>query len=975
MRTWMLGAIALSAACGKLAVTEYEPHTGIITGTVLFQSSGASTGDACTPVAAGGNAVILLFREDDPPPPEGTGSPVNFIVVPESRLFREGSQGGGLFAAPFVIPTVPSGRYTVRGFLDADKDFRPTIDLLAQPTAGDVGGAHVDPTTREILTVEVAQDRVTPQVTVTLALPIPAERPAFAITSTPGFTVPFAAPETLVIEAHAIDTTDIHMSPACTRFLVSYVDENGDGVPDDQNGDHLPDVYPRVVLRQRGRTADQTSILIPAIINPLPFLDALSTAPYVPTSTLELIIPPVAVERGATDTLLPAIPPGEYETIVISGTGQTWQVPNDLARLQPDDPPDPTQAQIVTMSEGSALPAGAISGTVRTAADAQGDVDVIAFDATDPPPPAGSGRPRGFTTVPRGALAMNGAEREGSFAIRGLPDGVYLVIGILDADGDLSPLADLFSQPSAGDVGGRAPSPVTVSGGDTGGVVVELASPFPFDRPAFSHSAGVIPRTGFPAIIETDAHAIDALGITLESARVPVALAGTDLEGDNLPDLYPRVILTQIASEGDARIAPDTGVIIPGIVDPLPYLAALGGGTPFVPADHLRIILPPVALAGTERLSPPPAGRYRVNVLSASGQTWSVPNALDLALGRAGGPREDPTQSAIVTIDDTPVPGGAITGTVRLLVAEPAGDYQVVVFAFASDRPPPPLGAGRPVATAVVSKAQFSGGVAAYALGGLATGTYQVRAFLDSNDDFVPWFDTMNQPDGGDVGGGYLDLATGALKDLDVNALGAPLANKEVSIVDALVLPTDRPSFWIPTPLPVLDPSAGPVSVSVNALRETTDIVTTNGIFPIQWVDLDRDGVGDDINGDGNPDVYPIVIAELLDPEDPDHLALSPDGVRIPGIINPGQFAPLGFPANDPLQVEAVVPATTATVVFPPQAVRAAAPGTPIIPPNGLYRITLINPAGQTWTLPNELVRAAGTPFTNTQGGYLTVRD
>jgi hypothetical protein len=351
-----------------------------------------------------------------------------------------------------------------------------------------------------------------------------------------------------------------------------------------------------------------------------------------------------------------------------------------------------------------------------------------------------------------------------------------------------------------------------------------------------------------------------------------------------------------------------------------------------------------------------------------------VPNELDLVLGRDGTPLSDATLAAYVTIEDTPVPQGAITGNVRLLAPAPAGDYQVVVLAFARDRPPPPLGAGRPVGIDVVAKAEINGGVGTYAIGGLPTGIYQVRAFLDAGDDFVPWFDTMNQPNAGDIAGGYLQLPQGTLLDVQVDALGPPSADKEVSIVEALTIPTDRPSFWVPTPLPVLDISVGAASVAIDALRETTDILTTNGVFPIQWIDLNGDGNAEDVNGDGNPDPYPIVIAELLDPEDAGGLTLSPEGIRIPGLVNPAQFAPLGFPAGDPTQVGTVVPALTVTVVFPPQAVRASAPQTPIVPPEGRYRITLINPAGQTWTIPNELQRAAGTPFVATQGGYLTVR-
>lgn len=973
--------LLILAGCTEPNLAEYEPRTGIITGTVLLQSpEPGPMPDECAPAPTAGNAIVTLFGEDAPPPPEGTSGPVNFVVVPERALFDAGRGSGGLFAAPFTVPTVPAGRYTLRGFLDADKDFLPTVDLLAQPTAGDIGGAYADPETREILPVEVMTDQETSQVTVTLALPIPAERPAFAITSTRSFAVPFAAPRSLVIEAHPINTTDIEMKPECTRFLVSFVDEDADGVPDDQNGDHLPDVYPRIVLRLTGQEPGAAPIVIPAIINPFPFMDVLAAAPFYPTDRLEVIIPPVAVEQGDDgNRILESIPAGEYETIVISGTGQTWQVPNDLAAIQPDDPPDPTQTQVITMSEGPALPPGSITGTVHTSVEAEGDVYVVAFSAADPPPPAGTGEPVALATLPAASFSVApGGGRSSAFALRGLADGAYSLAAILDADGDLSPLVDLVAQPSAGDVGGRGEAPVTVAGGEVSGVTIEVDTPYAFDRPAFSMEALSVPRTGFPVELKTKSHAVEALGIDLESARVPVALAGTDLDGDNLPDLFPRVILSRLEDEGDPRLAANTGVLIPGIVDPLPFLSALGRGAPAVPSGELRIILPPAALVpgenGLEQVSPPPPGRYRVNVLSATGQTWSVPNDLDYVLGRVGGPLEDPTQTDVVVVEDTPVPGGAITGQIRLLAPEPAGEYQVVVLAFARNDPPPPAGSGRPRGIAVVDGADFSGGTAGYAIGGLATGVYRIRAFLDANDDFVPWFDAMNQPNAGDIGGGYLALPQGTLRDVNVDALGAPATGIEVSIVDQLTTPTDRPSFWIPTPLPVLDPSRGPINVGVETLDERTDVFSTQGVFPVQWIDLDGNGFGDDVNGDGNPDVYPIVVAELLDPDDIDNLIPSDEKIRIPGIIDPGQFAPLGFPAADPSQVGQVVMASTVTVIFPPQAVRAGQ-ADPIIPPDGRYRITLVNGAGQTWTLPNELGRAEGTPYAGTQGAYLTVED
>jgi len=396
-------------------------------------------------------------------------------------------------------------------------------------------------------------------------------------------------------------------------------------------------------------------------------------------------------------------------------------------------------------------------------------------------------------------------------------------------------------------------------------------------------------------------------------------------------------------------------------------MAALGSGAPVVVADQLRVILPPVALTGAamDRTAPVPAGRYRVNLLSLTGQTWSVPSDLDVLLSRLGTPREDATQGAQIEIQSAAIPGGVITGNVELGVAPPAGDYQVVVFAFAQNNLPPPNGRGRPVASTIVSQAAFSGTSAPYTLAGIATGDYQVRAFLDANDDFVPWFDEMNQPDGGDVGGGAIQLPQGTLETIRVDALGAPTTNVTVTILPPLEYTTDRPVFTMNDGV-VLQASAGSsVAVTLSALNEANDVLITEGVFPVKWVDLDGDGMADDLNGDTFPEIFPIVVAELIG---------SNDGTRIFGFVNPAQFAGAGFPAGDPTQVNAVVPATSVAVLFPAIAVNDAEPTTPRLPPEGEYKITVINPRGQTWTVPNNLVRAVGTSYEDSQARTLTVQ-
>ncbi len=980
-------SLLLLAACKEPSIDEYEPRNGIITGSVLYRVTPSM--NPCTPPDVEGNVVVLLFAEDRLPPPQGTSGPVNFVVVPKETLFAGGPAADGLYSATFTMPSVPAGRYQIRAFLDSDSDFNPIYDLLAQTTAGDVGGGHVD-ANRRFLPVVVESEKETSQVTVLVASPIPVERPVFAHSSTTTFAVPYATPQRILLSSHPLDRAQVKASEQCTKFLVTYRDDDGDGVVDDQNGDHLPDLYPSVLFRRVPTADEPRTVLIPGIINPYPYLESLELQraagqqPALLVDLLEVILPPVAVVRGAdgSTTFLPQVPPGEYDTVVIANTGQTWTVPNTLDAIQPGET-DATQNVRVQMVPGAPLPTGAISGTLRVSQEQVGPAYVIAFRAEAPPPPQGSGRPVALGSVAATSFgASTGGIRSADFTISGLADGTYILGALMDLDGNFSPLVDLVAQPSAQDLLGGAASPVTVSnGGTTANVAVVLGGAVGFDRPAFEFEELTIPRTGFPRSFEIIAHAIPLLGHTSETVAVPVRLGTADADGDNFTDLLPRVVLTRMSDEGDPRIAPDhpSGVLIPGIVDPVPFVGPLANGAPAVPSQRYSVILPPVALqpdgqGGFTRLSPPPAGRYRVNVLSATGQTWSVPSNLDGQLGRTGA-REDPTQSRVLRISESPIPGGVISGAISLMAPEPVDDYQVLVFAFDVTNLPPPHGAGRPVATALVPKAAFANQMATYQLGGLPTGTYQVRAFLDANDDFTAWFEPLSQPNTGDFGGGYLQLPQGTLRPVVVDALMPPVTGIDVTILQPARYSTDRPAFEIVPSDAVLDVGTGSVTVTVRGVTVQSSLHNVTGVFPISWVDLDASGVADDRDRNGLPDVYPLVVAELLDPQDPSNLTLHPDGVRIPGIVDARQFLRLGFPAGDPSAVQAVVVAPEVTVVFPAVAVTAAEPTRPIAPPAGRYRVTVVNPRGQTWTLPNTLQRAVATPFEATQGRYLTVRE
>jgi hypothetical protein len=156
-------------------------------------------------------------------------------------------------------------------------------------------------------------------------------------------------------------------------FLVRFVDENGDGVPDDANGDNVPDLWPRVVVRKladwgTGLTdendMDNNGQLDPQGIDyvrsdgtkdgepdlvvlaaGLTHVDSLIAQltddqgrprmdAVLPMQELNVTVLPRAFDArdpSAPPVPLQSMPPGRYAVIVIQSTGQVWRVPNELA--------------------------------------------------------------------------------------------------------------------------------------------------------------------------------------------------------------------------------------------------------------------------------------------------------------------------------------------------------------------------------------------------------------------------------------------------------------------------------------------------------------------------------------------------------------------------------------------------------------------------------------------------------------------
>ncbi len=241
-------------------------------------------------------------------------------------------------------------------------------------------------------------------ITVVLSTDVPLDRPSFLVTPTHestgispcgapldagaglalavGKDTDFALPyDVLCAEVSALPLSTALVDVEAPAFtLVFAPDGDGDGLPDDLNGDTAPDVlWPRVLFLRLNpddetslTTADEPPVVIPGVVLPqdpndqashnhlVSYLTAgmpLDGETVFPVDHLNVMIPEVVVTDA--DVVPPETAPldqvalttevgGGYQVLIMNSTGQLWSTPNELGALG-----IATQIQALVVSDGT----------------------------------------------------------------------------------------------------------------------------------------------------------------------------------------------------------------------------------------------------------------------------------------------------------------------------------------------------------------------------------------------------------------------------------------------------------------------------------------------------------------------------------------------------------------------------------------------------------------------------------------------
>jgi hypothetical protein len=340
--------------------------------------------------------------------------------------------------------------------------------------------------------------------------------------------------------------------------------------------------------------------------------------------------------------------------------------------------------------------------------------------------------------------------------------------------------------------------------------------------------------------------------------------------------------------------------------------------------------------------------------------------------------------------EDPRVGPAVISGSV--VVSGPAAPATTAVLVYRADNPPPPAGTGRPIAFATVPADAFSQRAGLFeafyevSVPGVPSASVLVTALVDVDEDFFPlppFSDVTAGATCGDYLGAHVaDLTTGAFAPVEI------AANERadgVAVIVARAAPFERPAFVFQGGSPILSREvAAEGGLQTFRIASTGVAAVAGGEPPLPLLDLAAPFDGSDPcgtsfwvtaydrDGDGQPDPHPDFPPEtgLIDAWPRailQYLGEVDEQGRVTPTLEPGESWAMraalfpdvvwfgAVPLNQP------TPLTQAELIFVPAAQHTLADGTsevvtdPTALPAGAWSLTLINIAGQTWTLPNAL--------------------